>query len=211
MNAGQRTWLRWSQVRNPRRINRTAPMVKSPPHHPQPSPRASRPSFRGRDGRRSRKPGARAGRCGQSNGSWASTGPPSGVIWRPEVLQDGSSGWCPIRRHRIPWQRNGVTFSLNTYPDIFPDLRHPLQPGHSYRSAGESGRLLRPSVHPSGGSQAPLPNRAASTSGRINGQQPNRLAAPCNCRFHLGFSLGAEPARSSDVDDLVVGARNLSS
>ena len=101
-------------------------MVKSPPHHPQPSPRASRPSFRGRDGRRSRKPGARACRCGQSNGSWASTGPPSGVIWRPEVLQDGSSGWCPIRRHRIPWQRNGVTFSLNTYPDIFPDLRHPL-------------------------------------------------------------------------------------
>ena len=64
-------------------------------------------------------------RCGQSNGSWASTGPPSGVIWRPEVLQDGSSGWRPIRRHRIPWQRNGVTFSLNTYPDIFPDLRQP--------------------------------------------------------------------------------------
>ena len=125
MNAGQRTWLRWSQVRNPRRINRTAPMVKSPPHHPQPSPRASRPSFRGSDGRRSRKPGARACRCGQSNGSWASTGPPSGVIWRPEVLQDGSSVWCPIRRHRIPWQRNGVTFSLNTYPDIFPDLRQP--------------------------------------------------------------------------------------
>ena len=81
---------------------------------------------RGRDGRRSRKPGARACRCGQSNGSWASTGPPSEVIWRPEVLQDGSSGWCPIRRHRIPWQRNGVTFSLNTYPDIFPDLRHPV-------------------------------------------------------------------------------------
>ena len=125
MNAGQRTWLRWSQVRNPRRINRTAPMVKSPPHHPQPSPRASRPSFRRRDGRRSRKPGARACRCGQSNGSWASTGPPSEVIWRPEVLQDGSSGWRPIRRHRIPWQRNGVAFSLNTYPDIFPDLRHP--------------------------------------------------------------------------------------
>ena len=25
----------------------------------------------------------------------------------------------------IGWQRNGVTFSLNTYPDIFPDLRHP--------------------------------------------------------------------------------------
>ena len=82
---------------------------------------------RGRDGRRSRKPGARACRCGQSNGSWASTGPPSGVIWRPEVLQDGSSGWCPIRRHRIPWQRNGVPFSLNTYPDIFPDLRQRLQ------------------------------------------------------------------------------------
>ena len=44
-------------------------------------------------------------------------------FWRPEVLQDGSSGWRPIRRHRIPWQRKGVTFSLNTYPDIFPDLR----------------------------------------------------------------------------------------
>ena len=83
---------------------------------------------RGTDGRRSRKPGARACRCGQSQGSWASTGPPSGVIWRPEVLQDGSSGWRPIRRHRIPWQRNGVTFSLNTYPDIFPDLRHHIRP-----------------------------------------------------------------------------------
>ena len=104
---------------------------------PRRAPEADLPSEgemdRGRDGQRgrqrerwkarSRKPGARACRCGQSNGSWASTGPPSGVIWRPEVLQDGSSGWCPIRRHRIPWQRNGVTFSLNTYPDIFPDLR----------------------------------------------------------------------------------------
>ena len=87
---------------------------------------------RGRDGRRSRKPGARACRCGRSNGSWASTGPPSGVIWRPEVLQDGSSGWCPIRRHRIPWQRNGVTFSLNTYPDIFPDLRHRGRPDRRF-------------------------------------------------------------------------------
>ena len=29
-------------------------MVKSPPHHPQPSPRAIRPSFRGRDGQRER-------------------------------------------------------------------------------------------------------------------------------------------------------------
>ncbi len=75
--------------------------------------------------RRSRKPGARACRCGQSNGSWGSTEPPSGVIWKLEVLQAGSSGWCPIRRHQIPWQRNGVTFSLNTYPDILPDLRHP--------------------------------------------------------------------------------------
>ena len=52
--------------------------------------------------------------CGPSNGSWESTGPPSGVIWRLEVLQHGSSRRCPIRRHRIPWQRNGVTFSLNT-------------------------------------------------------------------------------------------------
>ena len=51
------------------------------------------------------------------------------------------------------------------------------------------GGLFRPPVQPSGGSQAPLPDRAASTSGRINGPQPNRLAAPCNCRFHLGFSL----------------------
>ena len=63
-------------------------------------------------------------------------------------------------------------------------------PGHPCRSSGEDGGLFRPPAQPSGGSQAPLPDRAASTSGRINGQQPNRLAVPCKCRFHLGFGLG---------------------
>ena len=76
----KRTWLRWSQVRNPRRINRTAPMVKSPPHHPQPSPRASRPSCSGSDGGGPESPAQGHVPAGHRTGVG---GPPSGVIWRP--------------------------------------------------------------------------------------------------------------------------------
>ena len=49
----------------PEEINRTSPVVKSPPRHPQPSLRASRPSFRRSAGKRSRKPDVRACHCGQ--------------------------------------------------------------------------------------------------------------------------------------------------
>ena len=59
--------------------------------------------------------------AGNRTGSWASTGPPSGVIWRPEVLQvmeaaDGAQS-VDIGYHG---SRNGVTFSLNTVPGHFP-------------------------------------------------------------------------------------------
>ena len=127
---------------------------------------------RGRDGRRSRKPGARACRCGQSNGSWASTGPPSGVIWRPEVLQDGSSGWRPIRRHRIPWQRNGVTFSLNTYPDIFPDLRHANWPAEmSHSPHGECDIDAKRTDESPGFEQPASGADCIGSSGRVDGCQ----------------------------------------
>ena len=43
---------------------------------PKAALRASRRSFRKSDGRRFRKPGARACRCGQSSGTWELTGPP---------------------------------------------------------------------------------------------------------------------------------------
>ena len=124
MNAGQRTGLRWRQTRNTRRIKWASSMASPPPGNPQRSLRAGRSSFKGSDGTRSRKSGARACRCGQSNGSWGSTGPPSGDIWKPEDLRNGARGRFPFRQHRIPWQHSRVTFSLNTYPDIFPDLRH---------------------------------------------------------------------------------------
>ena len=75
---------------------------------------ASRPSFRRSVGRRSRKPGARACRCGQSNGNWGFTGPPSRNIWRLEVLRNGARAWFQFRRHRIPWRPDQGTFPLNT-------------------------------------------------------------------------------------------------
>ena len=36
--------------------------------------------------------------------------------------------WFPQRRHLMTSQHNRVTFTLNTYPDTFPDLRHPSGP-----------------------------------------------------------------------------------
>ncbi len=54
----------------------TSPKVRLPPRRPQSSLRASRPAFRGRDGRRLRKPAARGCRFGQSSGNWESAEPP---------------------------------------------------------------------------------------------------------------------------------------
>ena len=52
-------------------------------------------------------------------------------------------------------------------------------PGYSCRSAGESGRLLRPPVQPSGGSETALPKRATNTSGTTDWQLSSRHPPPC--------------------------------
>ena len=65
-----------------------------------------------------------------------------------------------------------------------------LVPGNPCRSAAEGGRLFRPPVQPSGGSQTPLLDRAASTSGSNDCLRLSRFYQPRKCRFHLGFSLG---------------------
>ena len=76
-NTGQRFSNRWTQGQRMRGIKWTSPTVRLPPRRPQSSLRASRPSFRGRDGRRFRKPVARGCRSVQSSGNWESTEPPS--------------------------------------------------------------------------------------------------------------------------------------
>ena len=61
----------------------------------------------------------------------------------------------------------------------------------------DGGRLFRPPVQPSGGSQAALPDRAASTSGTTDWQLSSRHSPPCKCRFHLGFGLSSRGGGSS--------------
>ena len=75
-NAGRLLSDHWTQGQSTRTIT-----VRSLTLWPQPASlklplRASRRSFRKSDGRRFRKPGARACRCGQSSGTWELTGPP---------------------------------------------------------------------------------------------------------------------------------------
>ena len=109
-NAGRRLSSHWTQGQRKRRIN--GPSLTAPPQSasPNPPPLASRRSFRGRDGRRSRKPGARGCRCERSSGSWESTGPPSGTTWTPRVLRRGMTLRHPRRHRLIPWQPDRVTF-----------------------------------------------------------------------------------------------------
>ena len=61
--------------------------------------------------------------------------------------------------------------------------------GNPCRSPREGGRLFYRFDQPTRGSQAPLPDRAASESRRINWQHPSRFPPSCLCRFHLGFGL----------------------
>ena len=75
--------------------------------------RASRRSFRGRDGRRFRKPDARGCRFEQLSGNWESTGAPSRNTWMPQALQRDNPGRFHWRRHLIPSRSNQVTFMLN--------------------------------------------------------------------------------------------------
>ena len=54
-----------------------------------------------------------------------STGAPPGNTWMPRVLQHDNPGRVPPRHHLIPSRHNRVTFTLNTYADIYPEQRHP--------------------------------------------------------------------------------------
>ena len=75
-NAGPRLSNHWTQGQRMRRIKRPSQTALFQPPSPKPPPRASRRSWRGRDGRRFRKPGARGCRFERSSGSWESTEPP---------------------------------------------------------------------------------------------------------------------------------------
>ena len=75
-NAGPRLSNHWTQGQRKKRFKGPSPTALTPPASLKLPLRASRRSFRKSDGRRFRKPGARAGRCGQSSGTWELTGPP---------------------------------------------------------------------------------------------------------------------------------------
>ena len=75
-NAGPRLSNHWTQGQRMRRIKRPSQTALFQPASPKPPPRASRRSWKGRDGRRFRKPGARGCRFERSSGSWESTEPP---------------------------------------------------------------------------------------------------------------------------------------
>ena len=75
-NAGPRLSNPWTQGQRKKRFKGPSPTALTRPASLKLPLRASRPSFRKSDGRRFRKPGARAGRCGQSSGTWELTGPP---------------------------------------------------------------------------------------------------------------------------------------
>ncbi len=113
-NAGQRLSNHWA--RGPRtRMVPGGPSTASPqPASPKPPPRPSRRSFRGRDGKRFRKPRPRGCRFEQLSGNWESTEPLPRNTWTPRGLRRGNPGPVPPRHRLIPWQPNRVTFMLNT-------------------------------------------------------------------------------------------------
>ena len=113
-NAGPRLSNPWTQGQRTRGIKGATLTARPPPASPNPPPPASRPSFRGRGGRRFRKPGARVCPLERSSGSWESTEPPSRNTWALGVLQRGDLGPVQRRQHLIPWQPNQVTFILNS-------------------------------------------------------------------------------------------------
>ena len=108
-NVGLRLSNPWTQGQRMSRIKGPSPATQPQPASPKPPPRASRRSFRGRDGKRFRKPGARGWRCEQSSGSWESTGPPSRNTWTRRVLRRDNPARRP-RRHHLIWQPYQVTF-----------------------------------------------------------------------------------------------------
>ena len=113
-NNGGRASNHWTQEQRMRRIRSMSLTALPPPASPQPPLRASRRSFRRRDGRRFRKPGSRGCRCERSSGNWESTEPPSRNTSTPRVLQRGDPGRVPPRQHLIPWRHKRVTFILDS-------------------------------------------------------------------------------------------------
>ena len=105
----------------------TATLTARPPAGKPKSTPTRKPTFlqRESDGRRFRKPGARVCPLERSSGSWETTEPPSRNTWALGGLQRGDLGPVQRRQHLIPWQPNQVTFMLNTWPDIYPEQRHP--------------------------------------------------------------------------------------
>ena len=69
-NAGRLLSNHWTRGHRKSRIKGSSQTSRPQPASSRPPLRASRRSFRGRDGRRFRKPGARGCRCERSSGSW---------------------------------------------------------------------------------------------------------------------------------------------
>ena len=85
---------------------------------------ARKPTFLQREsGRPFRKSGARGCRLERLSGNWKFTGAPSTNIWMPRVLQRDNPGRLPRRQHLIPSRHIRMTFTLNTYADIYPEQR----------------------------------------------------------------------------------------
>ena len=80
-SAGPRLSQPWTQGQMKMGFEGTTLTAWTQPASPKPRPRASQHSSRGSDGRRFRKPGARACRLEQSSGTWESTDPQSRNIW----------------------------------------------------------------------------------------------------------------------------------
>ena len=75
-NAGRLFSNHWTRGQRKIRIKGSSQTARPQPASSKPPLRASRRSFRGRDGRPFRKPGARGCRCERASGSWELTGPP---------------------------------------------------------------------------------------------------------------------------------------
>ncbi len=86
--------------------------------------------------------------------------------------------------------------------------RQPV-PGNPCRGTGKGGRLFHRSDPPTGGSQTPLPNRAASKSRRINWRHPSQPSPPCKCSFHPGFGLVLVQSSIESIRGFVVEASML--
>ena len=114
---------------------------------------------------------------------------PLTVIWDNSPAHRGAA-------RRAYLATPGLNLRLVNLPSYSPDCNAPIfdrsrhlglgtsggdrqpVPGHPYRGARAGRRLFRPPVQPSGGSQTPLPDRAASTSRRNDWPRPSQHSPP---------------------------------